>query len=423
MTGCIRSMGLCCMTKQGEIRSARIRKKAGRIVCLAVGLVLVSGVPQMPGFTTAAANNLPPSVPLPSAPDSARRVLRLGVYFYEVDAWKDWRRLQRRHGSILHNLNPDVLAVTLRDGRPAFALVADGAELNVLSEACRQLLTEGTTCLVQTMQVPVRTLTAPVPPSPSEPVAVTPVGRERRAEPVPEAAAVPAHGAESRSGNETVPVPVPVSSPESAVPGPLLPPPVVPEIPVLSLSLATEPPAPPVVLAAPETLAPPPKAGPGEGEEVSADEEARPQGRILISLADKRLYFSALDGQVQTFPVAIGRSRDVIVLGETQVVRKRMNPIWRPTPGMRRKDPSLPVKIGPGPRNPMGAFALDLGWQYISIHGTNDPRTIGSAASSGCYRMHASDIKVLFQMVAVGTPVQVVEQSVQRGEISLTRAW
>ena len=44
----------------------------------------------------------------------------------------------------------------------------------------------------------------------------------------------------------------------------------------------------------------------------------------------------------------------------------------------------------------------------IAIHGTNDPGSIGQAASHGCVRLGARDLKRLFERVQIGTPVEII---------------
>ena len=60
------------------------------------------------------------------------------------------------------------------------------------------------------------------------------------------------------------------------------------------------------------------------------------------------------------------------------------------------------------------------GWVWDSpsygIHGTNNPDSIGTAASSGCIRMRNSDVEELYSLVQVGTPVRLVYQTVIFGE-------
>ncbi|WP_188262569.1 L,D-transpeptidase [Azospirillum tabaci] len=130
--------------------------------------------------------------------------------------------------------------------------------------------------------------------------------------------------------------------------------------------------------------------------------------RIVISLTERRLHLLEEGRPPRSFPVAIGRPGVAIPLGDSQVLRKRRNPTWHPTANQRRDNPALPASVPPGPSNPLGEFALDLGWTAIAIHGTNEPDSVGRRASGGCFRMLPADIAALFEMVPVGTPVRVV---------------
>jgi lipoprotein-anchoring transpeptidase ErfK/SrfK len=55
----------------------------------------------------------------------------------------------------------------------------------------------------------------------------------------------------------------------------------------------------------------------------------------------------------------------------------------------------------------MGAAALTLRGGEYAIHGTNNPSSIGGFVSYGCIRMFNSDIRALYRMVDIGTPVVV----------------
>jgi len=55
----------------------------------------------------------------------------------------------------------------------------------------------------------------------------------------------------------------------------------------------------------------------------------------------------------------------------------------------------------------MGARALYLGTTVYRIHGTNQPQTIGSAVSSGCFRLVNADVIDLYDRIPVGTKVIV----------------
>lgn len=134
--------------------------------------------------------------------------------------------------------------------------------------------------------------------------------------------------------------------------------------------------------------------------------------RIVISLADRRLQLIRPGMETRSFPVAIGRPGVAIPIGDSAVIRKRRDPTWHPTVEQRRAKPSLPTAVPPGPGNPLGKFALDLGWTAIAIHGTNEPDSVGRRASAGCFRMLPADIEALFDATEVGTPVRVTRDSI-----------
>jgi lipoprotein-anchoring transpeptidase ErfK/SrfK len=83
-------------------------------------------------------------------------------------------------------------------------------------------------------------------------------------------------------------------------------------------------------------------------------------------------------------------------------------PDWRPPAEMRLRQPWLPEHMAGGPNNPLGARALYLGSSLYRIHGSNEPHTIGSAVSSGCFRMRNQDVIDLYTRVKVGTRVVVL---------------
>jgi lipoprotein-anchoring transpeptidase ErfK/SrfK len=153
-------------------------------------------------------------------------------------------------------------------------------------------------------------------------------------------------------------------------------------------------------------IQPPPKLK-SNGEIVDFDGEYA-RGTIVVRTSEKRLYYVLGDGQALRYPVAVGEPK-FQWSGESWVSSKQMNPTWRPTARMRRENPGLPISMGPGKRNPLGPRALYLGWGEYRIHGTNAPHSIGSAASSGCFRMHNADAIDLFDRVHIGAPVIVVQ--------------
>ena len=116
-----------------------------------------------------------------------------------------------------------------------------------------------------------------------------------------------------------------------------------------------------------------------------------------------------------TYPIGVGRQGRETPLGSTSIAAKRANPTWTPPPSIRAERPELPATVPPGPENPLGLFALNLGWNNYVIHGTNKPYGIGRRVSSGCIRLYPEDIERLFDTVKVGSPVMVVDQAVKLG--------
>lgn len=74
---------------------------------------------------------------------------------------------------------------------------------------------------------------------------------------------------------------------------------------------------------------------------------------------------------------------------------------------MRQKNPKLPAVVKAGPANPLGTRAIYLADRLLRIHGTNDPASVGTNASSGCFRMFRDDVEELYDMVQPGTRVIV----------------
>lgn len=136
---------------------------------------------------------------------------------------------------------------------------------------------------------------------------------------------------------------------------------------------------------------------------------------IVINLAEMRLYWFPPHGDAETMPLGIGSEGWDSPLGKTTVVRKRPNPTWYPPASVRAEDPDLPASVPPGPDNPLGSYALYLGWPAVVLHGTNKPYGIGRRVSHGCFRLANHNAERLFSVVPDGTPVQVIDEPVKLG--------
>ena len=141
-------------------------------------------------------------------------------------------------------------------------------------------------------------------------------------------------------------------------------------------------------------------------EVVSYDSKHRP-GTIVINTSERRLYYVLPDGKAVRYGVGVGRP-GFSWAGTKTITRKAEWPDWRPPAQMLRRRPDLPRFMAGGPNNPLGARAMYLGSSLYRIHGSNEPHTIGTAVSSGCFRLTNDDVIDLYSRVRVGTRVVVL---------------
>ncbi len=141
---------------------------------------------------------------------------------------------------------------------------------------------------------------------------------------------------------------------------------------------------------------------------------------IVINLAELRLYYyPSHEHVVYTYPIGIGRVRSPTPIVRSKIIEKTRNPTWTPTADAhqeaREKGLSLAKRVPPGPDNPLGKYAMRLAVRVYLIHGTNDPSGVGIRSSGGCIRLYPQDIKKLFHMVKIGTPVEIIDQPIKTG--------
>jgi lipoprotein-anchoring transpeptidase ErfK/SrfK len=151
-------------------------------------------------------------------------------------------------------------------------------------------------------------------------------------------------------------------------------------------------------------------------EEEMLPAEYRPQmvffrsseapGTVVVHTQERFLYIVQGDDRAIRYGVGVGRD-GFQWQGLLKITRKQEWPDWRPPPEMIERQPYLPRFMAGGPGNPLGARALYLGDTVYRIHGTNQPKTIGYAVSSGCFRLVNRDVIDLYERIPVGTKVVV----------------
>ncbi|MGI9272966.1 MAG: L,D-transpeptidase family protein [Woeseiaceae bacterium] len=145
---------------------------------------------------------------------------------------------------------------------------------------------------------------------------------------------------------------------------------------------------------------------------------------IVLNLAEYRLYYypepkAGEPAYVMTYPISIGRMDWETPLGITEVISKVVNPAWYPPQSVREEhaaagDP-LPRIVPPGPKNPLGKYAMRLGMPGYLIHSTNRPAGVGMRVSHGCVRMFPEDIEFLFTRIDINTKVRIVNEPLKIG--------
>ena len=190
-----------------------------------------------------------------------------------------------------------------------------------------------------------------------------------------------------------------------------------------------------------------------ERQLAEREEELAPAGRpyIVVTLAERMMYYIQAGDTLYRAPVAVGSGKTLVMGGVTRrfvtprgrmaITHKELDPVWVPPNwhyieyardrGMRVVDmsnasPGALAGYAPGRvpvrgntviippwgspqrqhRGVLGVAKLEMYDGYY-FHGTDNPASIGSAASHGCIRMRKDDIMWMYRNVSVGTPVYI----------------
>jgi len=138
--------------------------------------------------------------------------------------------------------------------------------------------------------------------------------------------------------------------------------------------------------------------------QITTTTDSRHQGSeaskrvIVVSLEDRKLALVE-DGQVKKiYSVAVGKSSTPSPIGTFTIERRVANPTYH----------HGGKTVLPGPGNPVGTRWMGLSIHGYGIHGTNEPKSIGKAASHGCIRMARTDLEEFYESVEVGDSVELI---------------
>jgi hypothetical protein len=131
---------------------------------------------------------------------------------------------------------------------------------------------------------------------------------------------------------------------------------------------------------------------------------------VVLNVASKKVILYNNGLATKEYPVGVGKALTPTPLGNFKIVRRIFNPAW--------VNPYRQSKVVPaGPASPIGqfwlGFAMNKKNQEYGFHATTDLSSIGKASTHGCIRMYPDDVKELFNIVKVGTPVYVIYNPIE----------
>ena len=124
------------------------------------------------------------------------------------------------------------------------------------------------------------------------------------------------------------------------------------------------------------------------------------QRALIVSIPDRKIVLLENGVVARVYPIAVGKPSTPSPAGSFSIVRRVSDPTYSHNGRL----------VAPGPKNPVGSRWMGLSAKGYGIHGTNEPNSIGKAASHGCIRMGKADIEDLFARVQVGDVVEIHAQ-------------
>ncbi|MBA4159693.1 MAG: L,D-transpeptidase [Gemmatimonadetes bacterium] len=152
-----------------------------------------------------------------------------------------------------------------------------------------------------------------------------------------------------------------------------------------------------------------PAAGqPGASDMAQSAPQVEPNMRLEVNISARELYVIRDGQRVATHPVAVGTSEWPTQTGEWTVGQVVWNPEWIPPNESWAEDRD---RKAPGdPENPLGRAQLVYDAPR-TVHGTNDPSSIGQAVSHGSIRV-SNDVAV-----------ELARQVMEAGGAGRDQAW
>ena len=140
---------------------------------------------------------------------------------------------------------------------------------------------------------------------------------------------------------------------------------------------------------------------------IRADDELRVplcRPRVLVDLSARWAFYFLGEEVAAAWRVGVGKQGAETRPGRYTIKDKQENPPWH--------RPGEPMVAFGDPENPLGTRWMswddENGWHStLGFHGTDDESGIGGEVSDGCIRMRNADVEVLYDILPVGSVVDV----------------
>ena len=144
------------------------------------------------------------------------------------------------------------------------------------------------------------------------------------------------------------------------------------------------------------------------GRAVPAHPEYRPRV-VMVSTTEKMLDVIEDGELLASFPITPGSTTLPAPPGTWKIENMTSMPYFRYDEMMLEHGVRSAnfVQLPPGPNSPVGVMWMGLNKTGIGLHGTNNPETIGRAASHGCIRLANWDAVKLSQLITTGVTVKI----------------
>ena len=124
--------------------------------------------------------------------------------------------------------------------------------------------------------------------------------------------------------------------------------------------------------------------------------------KLVVDLSDRRVYMYRQNTVIASYPIGVGKKGWETPIGTFEVMHMQKFPAWQ--------HPITGKVFAPGSNSPLGERWIGFwsdGHNEIGFHGTPDSQLVGSPVSHGCLRMRNPDVRLLYEQISLGVPVQV----------------